>query len=442
MGMPVSDPDQLLRLAASADEMMESKVLATMPEWERYERGGVLPAGSARLLAQLHGIDANATKILFTSYPEIVRLVPVVLSNIAADIQPAQYLLTFLSEACRSDSSLWDMLAVSLAAPNVFAAFTVVLGRPNIDSYTSDKAVQILTSIMSHSRTFTIAQVKLVCTNLVSGQFKTSPVGVLDGFSNLLKQDLFREPIFEVFGTLERILAVSVESPPALYRSMFCLWVSSFNAAVLGGTFASKADSIVGLLKSTFQECRVEKILRMALQVVKNLLGSATLAEAMVESGILHAIQPLEYEKWRDIELYDEIRSVAARVATETSKHSNFERYAKELNSGTLKWGFIHSEKFWLENVSNFERDSFAAVVQLVALLESTDPTTQAVACHDIGEFARMHPTGKRVVNKMNGKTRVMNLMTSTNREVAKEALLCTQKIMLNQWQNATKLLK
>ena len=436
MGMTpavTSDPVQLLRLAADEEEMMEIKVLALMPEWERFERSGALPSGSARVLAQLHQVsDPKAIRILFTTY-DLGAMIPKVLTNVASEIQPSQYLLTLLSETCRSDSTMWDQVLKSSA--EFYASISILLGRPNIDAYTSDKAIHVLTSIMSRSSGFTVQQVKLVCTNLVAGQYKTSQFGVLDGFSNLLKCDALRGPFFEVFGTLERILSVSVESPPALYRALFCVWVASFSDEVLGRTFASKADAIVALLKSTFQECRVEKILRMALAVIVNLLASPLLAEAMVESGILLVIQPLEYEKWRDAELYDSIRNVAAKVANETIKHSNFERYQRELDSKTLKWGFIHSEKFWLENVGNFERESFAPVAALVSLLDSSDLVTQAVACHDLGEFARLHPTGKRVIAKLNGKSAVMALMSNANRHVSKEALLCTQKIMLNQWQ-------
>jgi V-type H+-transporting ATPase subunit H len=313
----------------------------------------------------------------------------------------------------------------------------MLLGRPNIDTFTADKAVQVLTAIMAHAKdnAFTIQQVKLITTNLVAGQYRASQVGVLDGLSNLLKQDTYRRSVFEVFGIVEKILAVSVESPGALYRALFCLWVSSFNEDVLVRILAPRADSIVALLKSTFTDCRVEKILRIALAVVTNLVNAPSFSVAMVESGIVHAIQPLEYEKWRDAELYDAIRGAANRVAAETSRHSNFERYEKELRGESLKWGFIHSEKFWLENVNQFEKDNFAPVAQLVKLLASSDPETQAVACHDLGEFARLHPSGRRVIAKLNGKNAVMALMTNGTREVSKEALLCTQKLMLNQWQ-------
>ena len=35
-------------------------------------------------------------------------------------------------------------------------------------------------------------------------------------------------------------------------------------------------------------------------------------------------------------------------------------------------------------------------VKQLVRLLDSSDTTTVAVAAYDLGEFARLHPTGKK----------------------------------------------
>lgn len=91
------------------------------------------------------------------------------------------------------------------------------------------------------------------------------------------------------------------------------------------------------------------------------------------------------------------------------------------MRTNKLRWGFIHSEKFWLENAEKFDREQFAAVKALVALLksDSTDDTTKAVACHDIGEFARVYPTGKQVLNRFSAKPAVMALMTSKDRDVS-----------------------
>jgi V-type H+-transporting ATPase subunit H len=430
--MSTSELLKLATAAAGETGLDESRIISP-PDWSRFESAGLIPSGSSKSLSQLQSGDVRT---IIASYPEILDLFPLVLTNIAAEIQPSQYLLTVISEACRLDSSVWDIVGKKASRTDMFTPFTLLLGRPTIDCYCADKAIQVLTSIMSHAPdgTYTTQQVKLVCSGLISGQFKTSQVGVLDGLLNLLKQDSYRSPVFEVFGTIERIFAVSIETPAALYKALFCIWVASFNDDVLGRVFAKRADSLVALLSSTFEECRVEKILRIALSVVRNLLASPIIAEAIVESALVHAIASLEYEKWRDNDLYDEIKSVASRISSETAKHSNFERYEKELLAGQLRRGYIHSEKFWLDNVNNFERDNFAPIARLISLLSSNDSITQAVACHDLGEFARLHPSGKRVINKLNGKGAVMALMTSGNREVAKEALLCTQKLMLNNW--------
>lgn len=59
--------------------------------------------------------------------------------------------------------------------------------------------------------------------------------------------------------------------------------------------------------------------------------------------------------------------------------------------------GCVCTEKFWRENVMAFENDEFRAIRKLVKLLDTTtDKTTLAVVCYDLGEFARLHPAGKK----------------------------------------------
>merc|ERR1719217_1709087 len=123
---------------------------------------------------------------------------------------------------------------------------------------------------------------------------------------------------------------------------------------------------------------RAEKVVRMCLSFLKNALGYKMLAEEIVEQEVLEAVQALEYEKWRDAELYEEIREASQKINKEVMLLSNFDRYERELSSGQLKWGFIHENKFWAENVMKFESNQFAAIKQLAALLNATNATTQA----------------------------------------------------------------
>ena len=65
------------------------------------------------------------------------------------------------------------------------------------------------------------------------------------------------------------------------------------------------------------------------------------MSEAIVEEGVLDVVQQLEFEKWRDAELYDDIRDVVQQIASEVKELSNFERYERELQSGQLSWGCL-----------------------------------------------------------------------------------------------------
>eukprot|EP00914_Ancora_sagittata_P014519 GHVO01028378.1.p1 GENE.GHVO01028378.1~~GHVO01028378.1.p1 ORF type:complete len:181 (+),score=17.99 GHVO01028378.1:31-543(+) len=162
--------------------------------------------------------------------------------------------------------------------------------------------------------------------------------------------------------------------------------------------------------------------------------------EVLIDSDAAHALTLLEYAKWRDEEMYTEIHDSLTSLQTRIRQFSNYARYVRELSKGHMRWSFLHTEKFWYENVMHFEDNEFAAIKTLAGLLQSDDPVTQSVACSDLGEFARLHPTGKKIIAKHRIKEMVMLLMSSKHRDVSREALLCVQKMMLDRWQDAATL--
>merc|ERR1712051_854396 len=122
------------------------------------------------------------------------------------------------------------------------------------------------------------------------------------------------------------------------------------------GNLPFKEAAVVLKLKETLTHSRVEKVVRLSLTCLRNLLSHQVVAEEIVESGLLDVVQQLEFEKWRDSELYDDIRDMSAQISTRMQEMSNFDRYERELRGGRLEWGFIHSSKFWAENVLKFEQ--------------------------------------------------------------------------------------
>jgi len=268
-----------------------------------------------------------------------------------------------------------------------------------------------------------------------------SELGIMDAVVNFLKADQFRSCVWSPKkpGVKDLILNPSDQSTPVLYKSVFAVWILSGDAAICEEL---KEFDIIKKLKNLIlsQANRVEKIVRLYLMVMRNCLQHKSLCEEIVEANVLDTIQSLEFEKWRDAELYDDIRDMSSLISNVVQEMSNFERYERELNTGKLSWGFVHSSKFWGENVMKFDQHDFRAVKTLAAVLisPSSSVETLAVACFDVGQFVSLHPLGKKKVAELKIKDRVMVLMAAggdDKREVRREALLCCQKIMLNKWQ-------
>lgn len=60
------------------------------------------------------------------------------------------------------------------------------------------------------------------------------------------------------------------------------------------------------------------------------------------------------------------------------------------------------------DNHKAFEAENCAAIKTLVALLvPESDSQTLAVACHDIGEFVKHHPEGRRLMTQFGAKLAV-----------------------------------
>lgn len=412
--------------------LLREKILSQKPSWDNHSE----TRSFASLLGQVSAnTPASELKAAIKREPQILQACMQAMQ--ISDSQPMQYVLTILFDLLREDSSCFGLFADALRNKvDFWKPFTALLQNKNVDPYVADKASYLLTAIMCHSPSyFNEDDVNHVC-NLLCGANKgrTSEIGTLDAITNLLKLDEYRALVFNKMEVSTCVFRVkSGDAASKIYKSIFCCWLLSFDEELIGSL---RNYNVSEHIKTTLVDSRAEKVVRVCLSFLKNALGNKDLSEDIVEKGLLDVVQALEYEKWRDTELYDEIKEVSQAISRQVGLMSNFDRYERELSTGQLHWGFIHSDKFWSENVMKFEANQFAAVKKLAALLGSTNPTTLAVACHDLGEFVQLHPLGKIKANDFQVKDKVMQLMTHTDRDVQRESLLCCQKLMLNKWQD------
>merc|ERR1740133_861715 len=134
-------------------------------------------------------------------------------------------------------------------------------------------------------------------------------VGTLEAIGNLLKSDALRKIVWTKEGVAEHIFGVQKSAQShSLYRCVFAIWMLSHDASISDDL---KKHKVVARMKDIIMTSRVEKVVRLSLTVLKSLLGYKSLCEDIVELNVLEAVQALEYEKWRDTELYDEIRDMS-----------------------------------------------------------------------------------------------------------------------------------
>lgn len=115
---------------------------------------------------------------------------------------------------------------------------------------------------------------------------------------------------------------------------------------------------------------------------------------------------------------------------------SSFEKYKVELESGNLKWGFLHSSDFWEDRYRDFEDNNFECIRLLTQIIKapisrSEDIDRKCIACFDLGEFAKYYPGGAGVLGHFGAKDCLLELIQHENLELKNRSLVCLQKIMM-----------
>jgi len=177
------------------------------------------------------------------------------------------------------------------------------------------------------------------------------------------------------------------------------------------------------------------KITRVTLSLFENLINFENFNEMVVLFGLFPVLEQMENEeKIDDEELKGSVKNLLNNLEKSVKILSSFERYEQEIRSSKLLWGPCHNESFWKKYSNKLEDDNYKLIRSLIALLDSKDPETQAVACYDIGEWSRFYQDAKSVIEKLNGKIKLMKLIDHHDNDVKQHALNAVQKVLVKNW--------
>jgi V-type H+-transporting ATPase subunit H len=218
-----------------------------------------------------------------------------------------------------------------------------------------------------------------------------------------------------------------------LYQLVFCLWSLSYSkdasAEMVQGGIVGK---VVDVLKVTSKE----KVLRVCAALLRNLLGVGSASKEMVSYGIMKLLDGFQHRKWADEDVMVDLEHLQKELAADVVNLSSWDVYANEISCGALNWSPCHkSESFWKDHYKEFEKKNGEVLKQLVGHLGSTDSVTLAVACHDVAEFIKVHPDGRRLMTLAGAKPLAMGHLKHSDPEVQKYALMAVQRLMVINWE-------
>jgi len=228
------------------------------------------------------------------------------------------------------------------------------------------------------------------------------------------------------------------ENAQLLYNVCFCLWLLSYNPEAVSFMNAP------GLLRSLVELCKSapkEKVIRVTLATLKNIVSVGQFNSDLVDLGLLRAVQLLSNKKWADDDIVEDLTYLSDSLQLQVRELSTYEKYQMEVSGGHLDWTPVHTnDQFWIENINKFEGKDFEIVRVLVQYLRHETPSTAlCVALNDLGEFAKHHARGKKILSDLHAKERIMDLLAHEDAKVRKHALLCIQKLLVTKFQFARK---
>ncbi|KAI9274571.1 armadillo-type protein [Phascolomyces articulosus] len=226
------------------------------------------------------------------------------------------------------------------------------------------------------------------------------------------------------------VLKKGHSNPQVIYETVFALWLLTFDQEI--ATNLNRKYDVIPTLVEVAKTAVKEKIIRVVVSIFKNLIEKAPRANlsAMLVAKLLPFAEHLSTRKWSDKEVVDDIEYIIQELQNNFQSLTTFEVYASELETGKLEWSPPHqSENFWQKNTIRLNEQEHRLLKMLARLLSSNQSEILAIACHDLGQYAKYGGSdGKKYLHDLGAKQRVMELMTHEDPDVRYHALSATQK--------------
>ncbi|KAH1058948.1 hypothetical protein AAZX31_02G057000 [Glycine max] len=438
-------------------ELTSEQVLRRDIPWETYMSTKLISGTSLQLLRRYdHRPESHRAQLLDDDGPSYVRVFVRVLRDIFKE-DTVEYVLALIDEMLAANPKRARLFHDSaLADEDTYEPFLRLLWKGNW--FIQEKSCKILALVVSvrpknqngvvsngeasnGKKPFTtiddvlIGLVKWLCEQLKkpSHPIRGVPTAI-NCLATLLKEPVVRSSFVQADGVKLLVPLISPastqQSIQLLYETCLCIWLLSYYEPAIEYLATSRTlPRLIDVVRSSTKE----KVVRVVVLTLKNLMSKGTLGAQMVDLQLAQVVLSLKAQAWSDEDLLEALNSLEEGLKDNIKRLSSFDMYKQEVLLGHLDWSPMHKDPiFWRENINNFEENDFQILRVLLTILDtSSDPRTLAVACYDLSQFIQHHSAGRIIVSDLKAKERVMKLMNHENVEVTKNALLCIQRLFL-----------
>ncbi|GER28286.1 v-type proton ATPase subunit H [Striga asiatica] len=408
-------------------ELSTDQVLRRDIPWETYMTTKLITGTGLQLLRRYDKKPDNyKAQLLDDDGPAYVRVFVSILRDIFKE-ETVEYVLALIDEMLSGNWFIQEksckILSLIVSERPCSKDGAIANGASN-----SKKAITTIDDVLK-------ALVDWLCSQLrnPSHPSRGTPTAV-NCFATLLKEPVVRSSFVQADGVK---LVVPLISPAStqqsiqlLYETCLCVWLLSYYEPAIEYLATSRSlPRLIEVVKGSTKE----KVVRVVILTLKNLLHKGTFGAQMVNLGLPQLVQNLKAQAWSDEDLLEALGQLEEGLKDNIKLLSSFDKYKQEVLLGHLDWSPMHKDPiFWRDNVTNFEEHDFQILRVLITILDtSSDPRTLAVACYDLSQFIQYHAAGRIIVTDLKAKERVMKLMNHENAEVTKNALLCIQRLFL-----------